>query len=66
MARNRKSDLVWKHNRFFGYARGGQSQMNDIIRSETASPAAKETANEIWSKLQQLSVQLKDRIDANP
>jgi hypothetical protein len=66
MAQNRKRDLIWKHNSFFGHVRMDMTHMNAIIYSETATPAAKQTANEIWQQLRKLQLQLKERVDANP
>lgn len=56
---------IWHHNSFFGHVRMDMAHMNAIIYSETATRAAKETADEIWQMLRKLEVQLKERVDAD-
>lgn len=60
-----KSRAVWRHNSFFGHVRMDMAHMTAIMYSETATPAAKETANEIWQLLRKLQIQLEERVDAN-
>ncbi len=63
---SRKSKQVWIHNSYLGHVRMDMAHMNAIIYSETATPAAKKTANEIWQMLRLLEIQIKERVDANP
>lgn len=65
MAQNRKRDLIWRHNSFFGYVAMGEAHMKAILKSSTATEEAKATAYKIWALHGKLSKQLKERVDAD-
>lgn len=53
----------WQHNAFLGHCAMGRSQMNAIIDSTTATPAAKAKASAINIALADLAILLKERVD---
>lgn len=74
MPRKRKSEaevyeatrlrmLRWKHNTYLGHCAMGRSQMNAIIDSTTATPAAKAKASAVNIALADLAILLKERVD---
>lgn len=54
---------VWKHNSLFGHTRMAEMNMRDIIKTDTASPEAKQVARDILDKLDVLRFCLHIRID---
>lgn len=53
-----------KHNSFTGFAAMMRANCNTIIKSETVTEDAKQTAREIWEKAGKLEKELKTRIDS--
>lgn len=58
---NQKKMAIWRHNSFFGHVRMAWANMNGIANSVTATPEAKETANQILDLLDKLKGQLRTR-----
>jgi hypothetical protein len=54
--------VIWKHNSFFGHARMMQTNCETIMKSETATSEAKQTANRILAEAKLLSHQLRERV----
>jgi hypothetical protein len=54
---------IWQHNSFFGSAVMTEKNMSRIIRSDTATPEAKQIATLIWYEAQKLYDALKKRVD---
>lgn len=63
MAVNPKSLAVWEHNRLRGNVEMAKTQMNNIVRAATVTPAARALAAEIHSKLLLLAVEMMERQD---
>lgn len=60
-----KRKRVWRHNGFLGTVSMAQKGMWNIMTSDTATPQAKELANELRNDLLALYELLKERVDAN-
>ena len=52
---------VWRHNSFFGHCAMARQNMVTIMKSDTATDEAKDTAAKIYSQLNTLSTQLRTR-----